>query len=570
MKKDKYGFYTTDYIWALKLENKNLRAQLDAFRKGHSYQLLLHFCDHVTKKKDAEIRAVQRQVAIAQNETISSRNAWSQIFDDLDKEHKKEIKKLESEISRRDRRILQLEQQCADAKDKEAEWRRKYYELSEKTENLEGLNKKLTAQVNKDFQNSSIPSSKQGAGRKKIPNGREKTGRKRGGQPGHAGHRLTQLTPTESHHLPNPKKYANNPKYYPTGNTIKRQKIALTIGVEVVEYTATEFRSRLTGSRVHAEFPEGYDTDISYDSSVKAFAFLLSNEGNMASGKIREILREASKGRLNISEATINGLAREFSLKSPDERKKIIESIMESPALNVDFTNANVNGSSKQVLIVASPSANATLLVGRANKGHKGIAGTPVEGYVGTLVHDHDTTFYSYGTGHQECMQHNIRYLIGSIENEPERKWNKRMLEAIRGFIHYWNGLGESDPELEKVTEFKKLYDEILEEAKEEYENEPPSDYYRDGYNLYLRLEKYKDSQLKFIEDRNIPHNNSLAERKARLYKRKQNQVMAFRSEENFAYICDALSIIDTMRQQEDHDIYENVKMIFSRKKHSD
>ncbi len=558
----------SDYIWLLKVRNKALENRILSFENGHAYQLLLNYVNHVTLKKDSEVRAIKRELAASHNETVSSRKAWSQIFDDLDKEHNKQIKKLESEIRRRDNRILQLEQQCTIAKDKEAEWRKKYYELSEKIEEVEGLNKKLTAQVNKDFQNSSIPSSKQGAGRKKIPNGREKTGRRRGGQPGHKGHRLTQLTPTESHHLPDPKKFTNNPEYYPTGNTVKRQKIVLLIGVKIVEYTATEYRSRITGSRFHAEFPSGYDTDISYDSSVKAFAFLLANEGNMAAGKIREILREASKGKIDISEATINGLAKEFSLKSPEEKQKIIESVMESPALNIDFTNANVDGNSKQVLIIASPSKNSTLFMGRDNKGHKGIAGTPVEDYVGVLVHDHDTTFYSYGTGHQECMQHNIRYLIGSIENEPERKWNKKMLKAIRDFLHYWNKLGEDAPEQGKISEFKKTYDEILEEAKKEYENEPPSDYYRDGYNLYLRLEKYKDSQLKFLEDKNIPHNNSLAERKARLYKRKQNQVMAFRSSENFAYICDALSVIDTMRQEEDYDIYENVKMIFSRKRH--
>ena len=547
----------SDYIWLLKVRNKALENRLRSFENGHAYQLLLKYVNHVTLKKDAGVRAVNRGLASARNETVSSRNAWSQIFDDLDKEHKKEIKKLKSEIKQRDDRILQLEKQCDASKDKEAEWRRKYYELSERIEEVEGLNKKLTAQVNKDFQNSSIPSSKQGMGRKKIPNGREKTGRKRGGQPGHTGHRLTQCNPTESHHLPDPEKYTGNPEYYATGNIIKRQKIVLTMGVKVVEYTATEFRSRVTGSRVHAEFPAGYDTDISYDSTVKAFAFLLSNDGNMAAGKIREILRETSKGTLDISEAAINGLAKEFSLKSPDEKKKIIESVMGSPALNVDFTNANADGGSKQVLIIASPSTDATLLIGRDNKGHKGITGTPTENYVGTIVHDHDTTFYSYGTGHQECMQHNIRYLTGSIENEPDRKRNKRMLEAIREFIHYWNGLDGKDPDAEKVSAFKKLYDDILNEAKEEYENEPPSDYYREGYNLYRRLEKYKDSQLRFMEDRNIPHNNSLAERKARLYKRKQNQVMAFRSNENFAYICDALSIIDTLKHQDDQSLYD-------------
>jgi len=56
---------------------------------------------------------------------------------------------------------------------------------------------------------------------------------------------------------------------------------------------------RKTGSRVHAEFPEGLYTDICYDSSVKAFAFLLADEGNMSAGKIKTVLYEATGGRLN-------------------------------------------------------------------------------------------------------------------------------------------------------------------------------------------------------------------------------------------------------------------------------
>ena len=41
-------------------------------------------------------------------------------------------------------------------------------------EKLKESNRKLTAQINCDFENSSIPSSMQGPKRKKIPNTREK------------------------------------------------------------------------------------------------------------------------------------------------------------------------------------------------------------------------------------------------------------------------------------------------------------------------------------------------------------------------------------------------------------
>ena len=35
--------------------------------------------------------------------------------------------------------------------------------------------------------------------------------------------------------------------------------------------------------------------------------------------------------------------------------------------------------------------------------------------------------FYHYGTNHQECLAHVLRYLKNSMENEPERTWNKEM-----------------------------------------------------------------------------------------------------------------------------------------------
>lgn len=324
------------------------------------------------------------------------------------------------------------------------------------------------------------------------------------------------------------------------------------------------FRNRKTGSRAHAEFPEGFSTDISYDSSVKAFAFLLANEGNMSVGKIKTVLYEATGGRLNLSEALINGLCREFSLKSEKERGEIIRRIMESPAVNTDFTNANVNGESKQVLIIASPSADAYLFMARDAKGHKGICGTVLENYVGTLIHDHDTTFYRYGMRHQECMQHNLRYLTGSEENEPERKWNKEMHGLLREMIHYKNGLGGKEGERGIVEEFEERYDKILEKAGKEYEEEPPNDYYREGYNLYLRLVKYKESELLFLHDKNVPADNSLAERLARQYKRKQKQATVMRSRENFACICDSLSVINTCRRGEEN-FYQKVINIFER-----
>nr|WP_302596102.1 DUF6444 domain-containing protein [uncultured Acetatifactor sp.] len=114
----------------------------------------------------------------------------------------------------------------------------------------------LTARINKDYTNFSKPSS-QSPGHKAIPNGREKSGKKPGGQKGHIHHGRKRLEPTEVISTPAPSIYKDNPNFKETGNTVRKQLVKQHLGVEVVEYDTPEFRDQTTGQRVHAAFPEG-------------------------------------------------------------------------------------------------------------------------------------------------------------------------------------------------------------------------------------------------------------------------------------------------------------------------
>lgn len=98
-------------------------------------------------------------------------------------------------------------------------------------------------------------------------------------------------------------------------------------------------------------------------------------------------------------------------------------------------------------------------------------------------------TFYSYGAEHQECIVHVLRYLKDSMANEPGLTWNKEMHALLQEMIHYRNGLGEEDDlDPKKVEDFETRYRAVLKTASDEYEYEPPSNYYKDGYNLFKRL----------------------------------------------------------------------------------
>ena len=179
------------------------------------------------------------------------------------------------------------------------------------------------------------------------------------------------------------------------------------------------------------------------------------------------------------------------------------------------------------------------------------------------MVHDHDKTFYNYGNEHQECLSHVLRYLKDSIDNEPNLKWNKQMRELIQEMIHYRKNL-EYGNELksEKVTEYENKYMSILELAKEEYEYEPPSNYYKEGFNLHLRLIKYKESHLLFLHNIRVPTNNNLSERLLRVFKRKQKQVMAFRSKDSIHYLCNSMGMINLVRAKNEN-LYTGISSIF-------
>ena len=79
-----------------------------------------------------------------------------------------------------------------------------------------------------------------------------------------------------------------------------------------------------------------------------------------------------------------------------------------SPVMHTDCTNAKVNGKPMYVFVCATPDGK-TLYFARDRKGHEGVKGTVTEDYQGILVHDHESTFYQYQTGHQECLAHILR-----------------------------------------------------------------------------------------------------------------------------------------------------------------
>lgn len=429
---------------------------------------------------------------------------------------------------------------------------------------VKGQNQAMAVRMNKDFTNSSFASSAKPF-RKKIPNSRKPSGKKPGGQPGHRGHgrKLPETADTQSVFLPAPATFADDPDYYKTGKQIHKKLVDIFVHVHITDYYADEYRRRSDGKRVHAPFPPGITDDINYGPGIQTSALLLNSYCNVPVLKTSEFISALTGNAVQLSAGMICTLPQKFSRKSLSDRLAILQQLIKANVIYTDATGANVNGSHKTVFVTTD--RDCTIYQVRDSKGHAGIPGTPLEKSRGTAVHDHDKTFYSYAVCHQECLAHILRYLQGSIENEPSLKWNKQMQSLVREMIHFAKKYPQNRyPDHPKVKDFKKRYREILKLGKEEYTAHPPSEAYRDGFNLCTRMREYEAAHLYFLDHPEVHWTNNISERCLRKFKRKQKQAVVFRSLSGVKDYCNVLSVIETARLRKQNP-YEVVRLIFEK-----
>lgn len=156
---------------------KAAHAQLDSFRSGEAYRKLQELRRADQQAYSRRTTQLESELSRSHAETVSIRNQWFDVFEEVEKEHQKELSVLGKQARSMEQRALKAERERDEALGQAAEWRRKYYEAASALEESEGKNARLLAQMNRSYENSSLPSSRM-PNHKKIMNGRERTGRR--------------------------------------------------------------------------------------------------------------------------------------------------------------------------------------------------------------------------------------------------------------------------------------------------------------------------------------------------------------------------------------------------------
>ncbi|MFR9101453.1 MAG: hypothetical protein ACLVJ3_00875 [Coprococcus phoceensis] len=150
---------TYDYI-TLMCRLKAAQTRNKELESGERYVKLKELHQKDCRDYEHKILELQTELAEAHKETIRVRNYWFQVLEDMLLEFEAMQKKAERKLKEMEKRVLFAQKQRDDALDKVKELRLQFYKTAARLEEEQGKNLKLRAQINRDYENSSIPSSK--------------------------------------------------------------------------------------------------------------------------------------------------------------------------------------------------------------------------------------------------------------------------------------------------------------------------------------------------------------------------------------------------------------------------
>ena len=431
--------------------------------------------------------------------------------------------------------------------------------LKKENQLLKDDNARLKSIINNDSSNTSLPPSTDPKGGKPANsyNGRKKTGRKAGGQKGHKGTTLTKAEIEE--------KIASGKcrhKVKTIGNASGQKYVTKYVVDLMTEPVITEIRIYADEDGV-LRIPAEYRSDVTYGANVKALAVSLYSEGVMSNDRIASFLNAAGNGELDLSEGSIYGFCRKLAQASETSISNLETEMLNQEIVATDATTVTVNG--KQNYIRNFSIINSVVYHAMDSKSIKALREIDfLKRYTGTLLHDHETALYHFGTEHAECNVHIIRYLRKNTE-ETGNKWSDDMITLLCEINKKRKSLleqGVCSFSAETLTKYETDYFSLLVKGRKENKTTKHKYAKRDEQTLINRLEKYSHNHLLFLHNFSVPFDDNISERDLRKAKNRQKMAGGFRKESGNKMYCSIMTVIETLKKR-NMGIIENLKKLF-------
>ena len=283
---------------------------------------------------------------------------------------------------------------------------------------------------------------------------------------------------------------------------------------------------------------------------MKSIIVILGNYCSLPYNKITELISDLTNNIINLSEGTIDNIYEEFSNRTEETLLNITNNLLNSTYQHTDETVTKKNG--KDSYYRGYANKENVLYKYHNHKGDKPIEEDGIlTRFFGTLITDHDTGMFKYGTNNQDCIIHFGRYCIEQSQNITITYWQMRLYNLLLKFERNRRILikfGANNFHKEEIKLMEEEYDNILEMAKVENEF-ITSTYWKEKANTLLnRCIKYKKQMLFYIYDFSIDYDNNFMERALRMIKSKTKVSGGFRSHNGGIRFGNIMSIIKTSK----------------------
>jgi len=409
---------------------------------------------------------------------------------------------------------------------------------------IEELEKRLGL----NSKNSSKPPSSDGF--KKLPQSslRQKGKNPSGGQEGHVGHTLKQVS--------NPNKiirhtltYCPNCQNKLGGDVVgitKRQVFDIPpVAMEVIEHQAEIKICSCCEKEIRAEFPVGINVPAQYGPRIKAQAVYFGVQHFIPEDRLQVIFQDLYG--VQIATATLVKFNNDLAGNLDGFCQRVLEKIKSAALKHMDETGFRIGGKTTW-LHVAS---NKNLTYYHSSTKRKAL----LEGITGAIVHDHWKPYYQMNNIHVLCNAHHLRELQSLVEDKEA--WAKKMKKLLL-FMHKYRRFFANEIPKEKIVRLEKIYTKIIEEGLEYHLKRRKSLIYGGmftrkrypGHNLLLRLRDYRCDVLRFLHDPAIPFTNNQAEQDLRMMKLKQKISGGFRTANGAEVFIRIRTFLSTARKQ--------------------
>lgn len=436
-------------------------------------------------------------------------------------------------------------------------------ELTEKDKQIEALKAtiaKMQSQMNNDSTNSGLPTSKTAIGKVKyIPNTREKSGKKKGGQSGHKKHKLEpfkedeateeiKITPTECNKC-------HSKEIEELETSVNKQEIDYDVMIVKRINKFVNCRCKKCGNTFHADIPNDLKENIQYGKTVQSLAVCLTNEIYTPFNKTVKLVSGITNEQINLSEGYVTKLqkrAADYLIQYIEELKAYI------PKQEVyGWDDGVVSINKKDGILRTYCTDNVALFIGHEKKNEEGIDEDGIllnTGNETIVMHDHILHNYNekYNFKNVECMIHLIRRLK-KMNNNTNHDWCLELVKLFKDTNDDRNKLLKKNVDLfdkDYLNNLDKSYDVIIEKGKEQNQEDITINYFKEEEANFIKdLVKYKENYLLWAHDFRLPSTNNNSERNIRPIKSKLKISGQFQNIEYVKYYATIRSYIETCKK---------------------